>query len=79
MHLIGTGFTVAAVIGLAILARAVFVYVSPERECRRCRNRRKGRRCWRCKGTRRTWRLGAKQVHHVRLALQQAWDERGST
>lgn len=77
MHLIETGFTIAAVIGVAVLVRAVFVYFSPERECRWCRNRPRGRRCLRCKGTRRTWRLGARQVHKVRLALQQAWNERG--
>lgn len=76
MHLIGTGFTVAAVTGLAILARAVFVYVSPYRECRWCRSRPRGRRCWRCHGSNQVRRLGAKQVHRVRLALQQAWDER---
>ena len=76
MHLIETGFTAAAVILLAILGRAVFVYFSPYRECRWCRNRPRGRRCWRCKGTRHTRRLGAKQVHKVKLSLLQAWDER---
>jgi hypothetical protein len=34
------------------------------------------RQCWRCKRTRLTRRLGAKQVHKVKLSLQQAWDER---
>ena len=76
MHLIETGSEVAAVILLAVLARAVFVYFRPYRECRWCRGRRPGRRCWRCKGTKLTGRLGAKQVHTVRLSLLQAWDER---
>lgn len=76
MHLIETAFTVAAVVLLVILAWAVFVHLSPYRECRWCKNRRPGRRCWRCKGTRLTRRLGAKQVHKVKLSLQQAWDER---
>lgn len=76
MHLIETVFSVAAIVLLAILGRAVFVYFSPYRVCRWCRNRRPGRRCWRCKGTRRTRRFGAKQVHKVRLSLLQAWEER---
>jgi hypothetical protein len=37
---------------------------------------RRGRRCWRCKGTRMTRRLGAKTVHKMKLAVQQAWEER---
>ena len=37
MHLIETGFTVAAIILLGVLVRAVFMLVSPERECRWCR------------------------------------------
>ena len=72
MHVI----ELAAVILLAIVGRAAFVYFSPYRECRWCRNRRPGRRCWRCKGTRLTRRLGAGQAHKVRLSLQQAWQER---
>lgn len=76
MHLIETALTVTALVLLAILAWAVFVHFSPDRECRWCRNRRIGRRCWRCKSTRRTWRLGARQVHKVKLSLLQAWDER---
>jgi hypothetical protein len=35
-------------------------------------------RCWRCKRTKLTRRLGAKQVHKVKLSLQQAWEERGA-
>ena len=77
MHLIETGLAVAAVVLLAVLGWAVFVYFSPYRACRWCRNRPRGRRCWRCKGTRLTRRLGARQVHKVKLSLQQAWDERG--
>lgn len=76
MHVIGTGIEVAAVILLAVLGRAVFVCFSPYRECRWCAGRRVGRRCWRCKGSKLTRRIGAKQVHKVRLALQQAWAER---
>lgn len=77
MHMIETGLTVTAVVLLAILAWSVFVYFSPERECRWCRNRRrKSRRCWRCGRTRRTWRLGARQVHKVKMSLRQAWEER---
>jgi hypothetical protein len=38
--------------------------------------RRRRRGCWRCKGTKLTRRLGAKQVHKVKLALLQARDER---
>jgi len=33
------------------------------------------RRCWRCKRTKLTRRLGARQVHKVKLSLQQAWEE----
>jgi hypothetical protein len=75
MHVIETVFTAAAIILLAVLIRTVFVYFSPERDCRWCKDKPRGRRCWRCKGTRRTWRLGARQVHKVKLALLQAWDE----
>jgi hypothetical protein len=78
MHVIETGFEVAAVILLAVLGRGVFVYCSPYRECRWCAGRRRGRRCWRCKGSKQTRRIGAKTVHKVRLSLQQAWAERGA-
>lgn len=37
MRVIETGFTVTAVALLVILARAVFVYLCPYRECRWCR------------------------------------------
>jgi hypothetical protein len=75
MHLIETGLEVALAVLLAVLAWAAFVYLSPYRPCRWCRNRKRGR-CWRCKGTRLTRRLGARQVHKVKLSLQQAWEER---
>jgi hypothetical protein len=39
---------------------------------------RRRRRCWRCKNTKLTRRWGAFHVHHVKLSLIQAWDERGS-
>ena len=70
IHLLALGL-------LALLGRAVFVYISPERTCRWCRGERKRRRgCWRCKGDGKTWRLGARLVHKVRLAIGQAWAER---
>ena len=75
MHVIETGFQVAAVVLLVVLAWAVFVYVSPYRKCQWCAVF--GRfRCRRCKGTKMTRRLGAKHVHRVKLSLQQAWAER---
>jgi uncharacterized membrane protein len=37
VQLIETGFTVAAVVLLCVLGRAVFVYFRPFRECRWCR------------------------------------------
>jgi hypothetical protein len=76
MHVIETGFTIAAVVGLGVLGWSVFVLCSPYRECRWCANRRRMRRCWRCKGTRLTYRLGARRVHKVKLSLLQAWNER---
>ena len=38
---------------------------------------RRRRRCWRCKGSKLTRRLGARHTHKLKLALRQAWDERG--
>ena len=77
MHLIDTGLTVAAVVLLAVLGWSVFVYVSPYRKCRWCAAFVGLRlRCRRCKGTKLTRRLGARQVHKVKLSLQQAWEER---
>jgi hypothetical protein len=78
MHEIEIGLTVAAIVLLAVLGRAVFVYCSPYRKCRWCADRRRpGRRCWRCKGTKLTRRIGAKTVHKMKLSVQQAWEERG--
>jgi len=37
MHQVETGFVIAAIVLLAILGRAVFVYCSPYRKCRWCR------------------------------------------
>ena len=37
MHVIETGFAVAALVLLAVLGRAVFIYFRPERACRWCR------------------------------------------
>ena len=77
MQVIETGFGAAAVVLLAVLGRAVFVYFRPYRECRWCLFFARFRlRCLRCKGTKLTRRLGAKHVHKVRLSLQQAWEER---
>jgi len=79
MHVIETGFEVAGLILLGVLGWAVFVHFSPCRPCRWCAGRRRGRRCWRCKGSKLTRRIGAKHVHKVKLSLQQAWAERGTT
>ena len=77
MGVIETGFTVAAVVLLAVLGWAVLAYFSPYRRCRWCRAFARFRlRCRRCKGTRLTRRLGAQLVHKVKLSLQQAWAER---
>jgi hypothetical protein len=77
MQLIETGFEVAAAVLLGVLGWSVFVYLSPYRECRWCAVFAGiGLRCRRCKGTKLTRRLGAKQVHKVKLSLQQAWTER---
>ena len=80
MHVIETLFTLAALVPLAVLGWAVFVYFSPYRKCRWCPVFGRLRlRCRRCKGSKLTRRLGARQVHRVRLSLQQARDERGSS
>jgi hypothetical protein len=77
MHVIEAVLAVAAIVLVAVAAWAVLVYASPERECRWCRAfARLHLRCWRCKGTQRTWRLGARKVHELKLSLQQAWAER---
>ncbi|MGH3272346.1 MAG: hypothetical protein ACRDN1_25270, partial [Trebonia sp.] len=78
VEVIETGLTVALVVLLAVLGQAVLAYFSPQRKCRWCSGtgRWLGQRCLRCKGTRRTWRLGARLVHKVKLSLRQAWDER---
>jgi hypothetical protein len=84
MHVIELGLEGAGLILLAVLVWAVFVYCSPYRPCRWCADRRRpGRaagaaraRCWRCKGTRMTRRLGSRVVHKMKLAVQQAWEER---
>jgi hypothetical protein len=87
VHLIEQVLTGAAFVLLVIAGRAVFVlfrpYIDP---CPWCKNRGKcrhkhlclihRRRCWRCGNTRVARRIGAKQVHHVKLSLIQAWDER---
>ena len=77
MHVIETGLELAAVILLAVLGWAVFVYFSPYRECRWC--------AWphaaaaaagAARDRKLTRRIGAKHVHKVKLSLQQAWQER---
>ena len=78
MQVIETGLITAAVVLLAVLGRAVFVYLSPYRKCRWCAVFAGiGLRCRRCKGTKLTRRIGAKHVHRVKLSLRQAWAERG--
>jgi hypothetical protein len=80
MHEILGGLAVAAVVLLAVLGRAVYVYVKPYRKCRWCAAFARLRmRCRRCKGTKLTPRLGAKHVHKTALSLRQAWDERGES
>ena len=80
MEVIETGFTVAAIVLLAVLGWAVFVYFSPYRKCRWCAAFARLRlRCRRCKGSKMTRRLGARHVHRVKLSLRQAWDERGAS
>jgi hypothetical protein len=77
MHVIEAVLAVAAFVLVAVVAWAVFVYASPERECRWCPAfGRLHLRCWRCRGTRCTWRLGARKVHELKLSLQQARAER---
>ena len=77
MHVIETLFTVAAIVLLGVAGWAVFVFFSPYRKCRWCALFKRFRlRCRRCKGSKLTRRLGAKQVHKVKLSLLQAWDER---
>jgi hypothetical protein len=71
VHVIET----AAAALTAILGWAVFVLVSPYRECRWCRNKPRRHTCWRCH-ERPVRRLGAKPVHKVKLSLIQAWEER---
>lgn len=71
-----------AVCLLGVLAWGVFVFFKPYRPCTWCdgkgmRGKRRKRRCWRCKGKRDIRRIGAKQVHKLKLSLIQAWDERG--
>jgi hypothetical protein len=77
MQVIGTVLAVAASVLAAVAVWAVFVYASPQRDCRWCRAFAYFHlRCGRCKGARRTWRLGARKVHELKLSLQQAWAER---
>lgn len=80
MEVIETGFTVAAIVLLAVLVWAVFVYCRPYRKCRWCAAFARLRlRCRRCKGSKMTRRLGARHMHRVKLSLRQAWDERGAS
>jgi len=79
VEVIKAGLEVAAVVLLAVLGWAVFVYLSPYRKCRWCAVFASlGMRCRRCKGTKLTRRLGAQMVHKVRLSLRQARDERSA-
>jgi hypothetical protein len=77
MHVIEIGLAVTAAVLLGVLGWAVFVYLSPYRKCRWCTAFASVRmRCRRCNGAKLTRRLGARQVHKVRLSLRQAWEER---
>jgi hypothetical protein len=77
MQVIETGFGLAAAVLLAALGWSVFVYFSPYRKCRWCTPFARLRlRCRRCKGTKLTRRVGAQQVHKVKLSLHRAWEER---
>jgi len=77
VEVIVTGLEAAAVVLLVVLGWAVFVYLSPYRECRWCQAFASlGLRCCRCKGTKLSRRLGARLVHKVGLSLRQAWEER---
>ena len=82
MHEIEVVIAALAVILLALLGRGLFVLVSPYRACRWCKDRKRQPRpwnrgrCWFCRNTRLTRRLGAKQVHKIKLSLIQAWGER---
>lgn len=96
MREVEQGFEIAGVILLLIVGRAIYVYLSPFRECRVCRKRgliagsilgralalpalpRLKRRCWRCKGSKLTRRLGAQQMHKIRLSVRQAIAERAA-
>ena len=79
MEVIKTGLEAAAVVLLAVLAWAAFVYCSPYRECRWCAAFASiGMRCRRCKGTKLSPRAGARLVHKEVLALRQARDERSA-
>jgi hypothetical protein len=77
MHLIEMVFQVSSGVLLAVAGWSVAVFFSPYRKCRWCAVFASlGMRCRRCKGTRLTRRLGARQVHKVRLSLRQAREER---
>lgn len=61
----------------AVVVWVGLVHFKPYRPCRWCggQRRHRGRRCWRCKGTKQVGRLGAKQVHRVKVVLIDQWHE----
>lgn len=76
----------ALVVAGLLLAWCAFVYVKPDKACRKCsgwgqRQRRRGRSaCGRCKATGRTMRLSGRLVHGAvnigRLELREAIERR---
>lgn len=62
---------------LVVLALAAawvaFVYVSPDKACRKCADTRGP--CGKCRGTGRRFRVGAPLVRRALLALRKEWEE----
>lgn len=56
-------FTLSAI---AVLAVALFMYISPFAACRNC----PGRRCRRCRGLGRYQRRGSRAVHRLAAAIR---------
>jgi hypothetical protein len=55
---------------LALIARAMFVYLSPYKTCPWCKHKEPGRPCWRCGGHREVRRPGAAHIRRARLAAR---------
>ena len=63
-----------AVLALAV-TRLIWVHFHPYKDCRWCRDKRRGARCWRCHRRRQVRRLGAWHTHKLALSLREAWAE----